>query len=240
MKLILTGATGAAGLEILRAAIADTVTILSRRALPASIQPSPKAHVITHGDFASYPPSLLDQIRDHDACIWALGKSANGMTEADYAVLTHDFPVAAITAFKSVGMGTTEMPFRFVYVSGEGADQSGKSFMMFARVKGKTEKDLIDFAKSSNGTMKAQNIRPGYFFPSHPDDRQDLRTGFSRFIDRVIMPIVKTAAPSMAIDISDLGKVAVEIAKGKYGEDEVFSNAQMRGLLKTRKAEGEL
>ncbi|TDL15960.1 hypothetical protein BD410DRAFT_852307 [Rickenella mellea] len=225
MKLILTGATGAAGLEILRAAMSD---IAVER--PASIRPSPKVQVFTHGDFASYPSTLLDRIRDHDACIWALGKSSNGMTERDYVVLTRDWPMAAIAAFNDSGMGSVQRPFRFVYVSGESADQSEKALLMFARVKGRADKDLIDFAKSTHGTMKAQMLKPGYFFPEHPDDRQDVRTAATRFFDRAIIPILTTIKPSMAIKIGDLAKAAVRIAKGECGDDEVFTNAQMKVL----------
>lgn len=129
----------AAGLEVLRAAIADPaisrVTVLSRRPLPVSIPTSPKAHVITHEDFSSYPADLISKVADHDACIWALGKSSNGMSETDYTQLTHDWPMAAITALKDGGVGSAEKPFRFVYFSGEGADQTEKSMAMFGRIK---------------------------------------------------------------------------------------------------------
>ncbi|TDL15962.1 hypothetical protein BD410DRAFT_795898 [Rickenella mellea] len=85
MRLIFTGTTVAGvfdtGLEILRAAIADI-----------AVERSHKVQVITHNDFASYSPTLLDQIRDHDAFIWAPGKSSDAMTERDYVVLTRNWP----------------------------------------------------------------------------------------------------------------------------------------------------
>lgn len=43
------------------------------------------------------------------------------------------FPLAAVEALKKAGVGRTEKPFTFVYLSGAGADP--KSVMMWARGK---------------------------------------------------------------------------------------------------------
>ncbi|KZT37304.1 hypothetical protein SISSUDRAFT_961629, partial [Sistotremastrum suecicum HHB10207 ss-3] len=174
MKLILTGATGAAGLAILRAASRDPsvshITVLSRRPLPphAAEFSKSKTEVILHQNFTEYPPTLTEKLKDHDAVIWALGASQNGMDVEAYTKLTHDFPVAAIAALTDAGTGSPEKPLRFLYVSGQGADRSGKGWALFSKVKGRTEKDLVDYA-ATHPSVIAQNIRPGYFFPSDPD-----------------------------------------------------------------------
>jgi hypothetical protein len=103
-----------------------------------------KATFVTHPDFLSYPSTL--DLAQFDGCVWALGKSQNGMKEAEYVTMTHDFPMAAANAIVDAkkaargtgvgaGDGEREKPLRFVYYSGEGADQSGKSWVLFARVK---------------------------------------------------------------------------------------------------------
>lgn len=85
--------------------------------------------------------------------------------------------------------------------------------------------------------MKAQMLRPAYFFPAHADDRQQLRGGVARIFDKIATPLLSTLAPSFIVPIQELGKIAVEIAKGAYGDDEVFRNTHMKELIKKSKGE---
>jgi len=77
MKIILTGATGFVGGEILKRLSAkpdvERITCLTRTA-PATLPP--KTAVILHSDFSRYDDQLLDTISDHSGCIWALGAKA--------------------------------------------------------------------------------------------------------------------------------------------------------------------
>ena len=57
------------------------------------------------------------------------------MDEKDYTIMTHDYPMAAIKAFDEGGVRGQDGMFRFVYVSGGGADPTGQSRILFARVK---------------------------------------------------------------------------------------------------------
>ncbi|KAH9943559.1 hypothetical protein B0H21DRAFT_748951, partial [Amylocystis lapponica] len=170
MRLLLTGATGVAGLAIYRAALADPdvskITVLSRRPIPdwakLPANAAEKTEVILHTDFLSYPPELARRLAAHDACIWALGKSVFGFTEAEYTVFTHDYPLAALRALQSSGAGAgrpAEGPFRFLYLSGRSADPTATSSIMWARVKGRTETDLVAFCGAAEG-MKAHIYRP--------------------------------------------------------------------------------
>lgn len=118
------------------------ITLLSRRPLPewAVLPPnaSEKTTTIVHNDFLTYPAELAKQLAEADAVVWALGRSAVGMTEQDYTEMTHNFPVNAAKALKEAGAGegrSADNPFRFVYVSGEGSDPTEKSSQMWARVK---------------------------------------------------------------------------------------------------------
>ena len=74
-EIILTGATGFIGSEVLRQCLAHlsitSVTTLSRRPLPEAVANHPKLKVIIHEDFSSYPAALLDELMDDaTACIW--------------------------------------------------------------------------------------------------------------------------------------------------------------------------
>ena len=71
----------------------------------------------------------------HDACIWALGTSAVGMSEDKYTELTVGYLDAFLDVLKAKGAGATASPFRVVFVSGDGADSTETSRMLFKRVK---------------------------------------------------------------------------------------------------------
>ena len=94
-----------------------------------------KTEVILHSDFKTYPPDLARRLAEHDGVVWALGKSSHGMSEEAYTELTYEYTMAAARAIKEAGAGSPERPFRFVYISGELADPTGKSMQMWARVK---------------------------------------------------------------------------------------------------------
>ncbi|EJD05628.1 uncharacterized protein FOMMEDRAFT_103763 [Fomitiporia mediterranea MF3/22] len=234
MQIILTGATGAAGLEVLRTAIADTsitkISVLSRRPLPDSIPQSDKVSFIKHTDFTTYPPEVLKSLEGHGACVWALGKTSAGMNEADYTTLTYDYPMAAIKAFDSAGIRGEDGKLRFVYFSGEGAKPDGNGGALFARVKGRAEKDLAAYAAGSTA-VQVYNIRPGYFFPSNPKDAATVRNGGARIMDKVLGPTLNFALSSMYIKIEDLARFALEAGKGR-AEPGTISNASMKEYLK--------
>lgn len=135
-----------AGLAVYRAALTDPaithVTVLTRRPIPEWVvlppNASSKTTVIQHNDFMHYSPELTRQLAASDSCIWALGKSSTGMTESEYTELTHGYVVAALQALRDGGAGehrSEHQPFRFVFISSEQADPSGKSSQMWARVK---------------------------------------------------------------------------------------------------------
>jgi hypothetical protein len=61
-----------------------------------------------------------------------------GMSEKDYTVLTHDYPMALLHALRDAGVGKDRpsgQPFRFLYISATLADPTGKSVQMWTRVK---------------------------------------------------------------------------------------------------------
>lgn len=86
MHLILTGATGLVGSAALDAMLKNNaiskISILSRRPVQmAEDAKDPRVRVITHKDFESYQPELLDQLKDADGCVWALGISQNSVNK---------------------------------------------------------------------------------------------------------------------------------------------------------------
>jgi len=242
MKILLTGATGIAGLSIYRAALTDPtvsrVTLLQRREMPAWAElpphPAEKSQTIIHKNFMEYPPDLISQLADHDACIWALGKSVAGMSEKEYTTMTYGYVMEALKALSQAGVGSDEKPFRVVFISGEGADQTEKSMMMWARVKGRTEKDLLEFCRNeTTSKLEGHIIRPAYFSPSLPADKLNQRTRSYRAMDAVLKPLISSIKSSWVTPVEELALFAVELAKGRWSDEELFLNVRLRELVKT-------
>ncbi|KAI8986625.1 hypothetical protein BD414DRAFT_486601 [Trametes punicea] len=240
MHIILTGATGVAGLAIYRAALADStvqkVTLLTRRPMPSWAKlPSnaeEKTETVIHQDFQSYPPDLARRLAAHDGLVWALGKSAVGLSEEEYTEITYGYTMACARALKDAGAGSKDHPFRFVYISGELADPTGKARQMWARVKGRVERELPQLFQGTN--IKAHIVRPGYFFPSkkHPEDRLNQRSALMRALDVIQTPLYSTFVPSVYTPIEDLARFTVELAKGRWPDQELSRNTDMRRLVK--------
>ncbi|GJE86454.1 hypothetical protein PsYK624_025340 [Phanerochaete sordida] len=240
MKLLITGATGAAGLNIYRAALQDpsisAVTLLMRREMPswAALPPNAaeKTTTIVHTDFTQYPPALAARLAEHDACIWALGTSAVGMSEADYARITVEYPLAALRALRDAGVAARRAPgdpFRFVYVSGASADTTEQSMRMYVRVKGHAENEVAAFCTPESGIM-AHNIRPAYFRPSreHPEDWAHQRSRAQNVLDRAVLtPVLGLFLPSYIMPLAVLSRVPLETAKGRWPDVALFTNQMM-------------
>ena len=222
MHLILTGATGLVGsaaLSHLLSLPASTLTklsILSRSPIPMLTDPPsnhPNVTVITHSDFSTYPPSLLQQLKGADGVIWALGISQTEVSKDDYVKITKDYTLAAAKAFS----GLSES-FKFVYVSGEGATLTpGRFTPLFGRVKGETEAALLALGKEIP-SLRVYSVRPGAVDPKgHGEIWRAVkrrRSGKYGFLDPVVFPPLRVAYPGMVSPTRDLGRVLAELAMG--------------------------
>jgi len=220
VHIILTGATGLVGsavlAQLLHSAAITRVSILSRRPIAAT-EGHKKANVIIQSDYSTYPQSVIDQLQDADGCIWAQGKSSMGMTEEDYTELTYDWPLAAAKAFGGMKQkeSSSDGRFNFVYVSGEGADQTGKARAMFGRVKGRAEKDLVDLAGSADSTNLAMyNLRPAGIDGSDSAAKPDRVVSMPERLAGWMYPAVKLFAPKWHTPVDSLAKVAIDLAVG--------------------------
>lgn len=137
MKVLIFGATGSAGGSILRACLAspivDDVRTITRK--PLSLD-HPKLHSFVHSDFLDFSP-VAAAFDDVDALLFCLGVSATKVSSDEYRVITHDYAMAAANVLKS---RSPQAAFHFI--SGQGTRPGSK--IMWSRVKGETENDLMD------------------------------------------------------------------------------------------------
>ena len=155
MRVVLFGATGMIGSGVLIECLDDPriEQVVSVVRHPSGVS-HPKLRELVHDDFLDYVP-ICAEFAGVDACLFCLGVSSAGMNEADYRRVTHDFTLAAAKEILA------ESPHAaFCYVSGAGTDGTGRGRVMWARVKGQTEKALL-----AMGFHSAFMFRPGYIQP---------------------------------------------------------------------------
>ncbi|KAJ6263932.1 Leucinostatins biosynthesis cluster protein T [Drechslerella dactyloides] len=212
--IIITGATGLAGSAVLQSALSSPavskISILSRRPVPAA-EGNPKANVIIHKDFTSYPPDLLSQLSGASGCIWAQGISSVGMKEDEYTTITKTYPLAAAEAFS-----TLPGNFNFIYISGRGANQEGKAGQMFGRVKGAAEKALLDVAAQKEG-FSAYNLRPAGIDPGKTWTAER-KQGMIEKTFFAIAPVIRPFASGLFTPADKLAEVSIQLALGDGGK----------------------
>jgi len=126
----------------------EKVLVINRK--PCGVT-HPKLIEILHTNFFDISP-IAEQLKDYNACFFCLGVSSVGMKEDQYYSLTYTLTmhVAEILAKQNPDM-------TFCYVSGAGTDSSEKGRLNWARVKGKTENDLMKLP-----FKKAYAFRPSF------------------------------------------------------------------------------
>ncbi|RMF08931.1 MAG: NAD-dependent epimerase/dehydratase family protein [Candidatus Neomarinimicrobiota bacterium] len=154
-KVLLTGATGMVGkgvlLECLDHPAIGEVVAIGRHTTGME---HPKLTEVVHRDFTDFTP-IRDRLEGVDACFYCLGVSSAGMQEEDYRRITYDYTLSLARLLVQLNPGMT-----FIYVSGQGTDSSEQGRSMWARVKGKTENDLLAL-----GFRQAFMFRPGMIIP---------------------------------------------------------------------------
>jgi uncharacterized protein YbjT (DUF2867 family) len=205
-KVIITGASGMVGkgvlLECLDHHEIDTVLVLGRTA--TGIKHS-KLIELLHTDFTDYA-AVLDRLKGYDACYFCLGVSAGGMKESDYKKVTYDYTLALGKTLFQLNPGMT-----FIYVSGQGTDSSEKGRMMWARVKGKTENDLLAL-----GFKQAFMFRPGIIIPLRGIKSKTPSYQFFYTYLGWLFKLIKKFAPDSANNTTQIGLAMINATVHGY------------------------
>jgi hypothetical protein len=202
IKTIVTGVTGMVGEGVLHECLQDpdveSVLIINRK--PSGFE-HPKLKEIVHPDFFDLSP-IAEQLSGYNACYFCLGVSSVGMKEPEYTRLTYTLTmhVAEILSKKNVDM-------TFCYVSGASTDSTEKGSSMWARVKGKTENDLMKLP-----FKQVFAFRPGYLHPT-PGLKNTLP--YYKYMTW-LFPILKRLFPKAGSLLSQLGQAMINVTKFGY------------------------
>ncbi|KAL7949859.1 hypothetical protein V8C42DRAFT_308794 [Trichoderma barbatum] len=225
MHIILTGATGLVGSGVLEAMIRNQqltkISILSRKPVPmANDSKDPRINVIIHKDFEQYDTSVLEQLKDARGCVWALGISQSKVTKDEYIKITKDYTIAAARAFSTLST-REDQPFRFVFVSGEGATQEPGHFTaFFGRTKGEAEVALAEMSNELR-TMRAYSVRLGGVDASQHDAIKQYIPdpgALYRVMGGALYPVLRSVMPSSLAPTDIAGDCLCKMAMGELDD----------------------
>lgn len=156
ISVIITGTTGMVGegvlMECLEHPQITSVLVVGRR---PNGRVHPKLKEIVHSDLFDLSP-IEDQLKGYDACFFCAGISSVGMKEPEYFKTTYTLTTGFAQTLLKLNPGMV-----FGYISGASTDSTEKGSSMWARVKGKTENDLMKMPFKA-----VYNFRPGYMHPT--------------------------------------------------------------------------
>jgi uncharacterized protein YbjT (DUF2867 family) len=217
-RLVIVGATGMVGGHVLRYALDQAavaaVTAVGRRKLGIS---HPKLKEVLHQDFADCS-ALADPLSGQDAAVFCLGTDTGAVPDMQLYRITVDYTVE----FARV-LHTASPAAAFSFLSGSGADQTGRSRLAFARYKGEAEKALL-----ATGFSHVYIFRSAYIYPVQP--RKEPNFGYRLL--RAIYPAFRVLFPNHVIRADDLARAMVDIAIRRAGEpgSQVLENRDIRAL----------
>ena len=202
MKVIIFGATGMVGQGVLRECLLSSeVSSVLAVGRMATGQHDPKLRELVQKDLSNLSAVEAD-LAGYDACFFCLGVSSAGMSEQNYTRITYDLTLSVARTLFTFNPNMT-----FVYVSGTGTDSSEKGRSMWARVKGRTENELLRL-----GFKRAYMFRPGYI---QPLDGIKTKTRVYALLYAVLAPlypVLKALAPNYVTTTRQIGRAMIQVA----------------------------
>jgi len=215
IKAIITGASGMVGEGVLYECLqhndVEEILVIGRRSCGYT---HPKLKEIVHADMYNLS-SIEDQLEGYDACFFCLGTSSVGKKEPEFTKVTYDLTMHFATTLSKLNPEMT-----FCYISGRGTNETGR--MMWQRVKGKTESDLMKFP-----FRQVYNFRPG-IIKSTKGLKHTLP--LYKWLSWML-PIINTIAPQSIVTLKQIGDAMINATTNGY-EKRVL---EVRDIIKLSK-----
>lgn len=201
IKAIITGATGMVGEGVLHECLnhpnVESVLVINRNACGVK---HTKLKEIIHKDFFDVT-SIKDQLAGYNACYFCAGVSSAGKNENEFKHLTYDLTMNFANTLLKVNGGENRTMI-FCYVSGAGTDSSENGKVMWARIKGKTENDLLNLPFKD-----AYMFRPGYIQPIK--GLKNTKSLYKFFVP--FYPILRKLFPNYVTSLEEIGQAMIAV-----------------------------
>jgi hypothetical protein len=215
IKAIILGSTGMVGEGVLHECLkhpdVESILVINRRSCGVEHE---KLKEIIHQDFHDFSP-IEDQLVGYNACYFCMGVSSFGMKETDFRKISYELTMHVANILVKINPEMT-----FCYVSGAGTDSTERGRSMWARVKGKTENDLMKLPFKT-----AYMFRPGYIQPT-----RGMKNTYKMYkIFSPFYPVLKTLFPKYICTLEEVGLTMIHAVL--YGSDvQVLESKNIRLL----------
>lgn len=201
LRIIITGATGMVGegvlYECLQHKEVEKVLVIGRKSCGYS---HPKLSEIILSDFADIA-TFGERLSGYNACFFCLGTTAMGKDEAEYSRQTY-----ALTLNFATELVKHNSDMSFCYVSGAGTDSTEKGRIMWARVKGRTENDLMKLPFKQVFNFRPAGIEP--FLPLKPSQTYYKMYKYLGWL----FPMMKVIAPNSMVAMKDIAAAMIHVS----------------------------
>ena len=206
MDILIFGATGMVGQSVLRECLnaPDVGRVVAVGRTRTDVDHPRLANVVA--------PDVADLraveagLSPFDACFFCLGVSSVGMSEIDYTRITYDLTLSVARLLAKANPAMT-----FVYVTGAGTDSSERGKRMWARVKGKTENDLLKL-----GFKAAYMFRPGVIRPLHAVRSKTALYRAAYLLAKPAFWLIQAVSPRSLVTSEEVGLAMLSVARHGY------------------------
>ncbi|MBV9986817.1 MAG: hypothetical protein JO301_04010 [Chitinophagaceae bacterium] len=216
-KVIITGANGMIGGIILRHCLErnDVSRIVSIGRKKTGIS-HPKLLEVLHDDFLNFS-AIAPHFENQDLCFFCIGVYTGQVSREEFRKITVDVTAAFARTLKERSPDAA-----FCFLSGQGADRSEKSRIMFAKDKGIAENMLVNL-----GFKQLSIFRPGYIYPV----TRRKEPNFSYRIFRALYkPVLSNLFPWATITSEQLAAAMIQ-AGFNGGPKMIYENSEIKDLL---------
>ena len=145
---------------------------------------------------------ISSQLVGYDACYFCLGITSLGISADDYYRITY-----TLTLHFGETLSKLNPQMTFCYISGAGTDSTEKGRSRWARVKGKTENDLMKLPFSQVFAM-----RPGFIKPIEGMTRTNPLYKYMKWL----FPIGRTLYPAGFCTLEELSNAMINLTQKGY------------------------
>jgi len=215
MRVIIFGATGMVGSEVLEQCLAnDKVESILTVGRSKSKVDHPKLKEIEHRDFLDFS-TLESELACVDVCFYCLGVYQAHVSKQQFWEITVDYLEALVRAFERLNKNV-----RFCLFSAQGASTNERSPIRFAKAKGRAENLLM-----ASDISEKYVFRPGFIMPGPNSKNATLSA-------KMFEPIYRLF-PRIGIDAPELARIMIDVGMNRH-EETIFENRDMRAYGSNR------
>ncbi len=212
-NVILTGANGMVGRLILEQCLNSSavkaVTAILRKPLEIN---HPKLVEVMHHDFLNFD-SVKAHFVNKDVAFYCIGVYTGQVPVDEFKRITVDF-----TRTFCETLYNHSPQAAFCFLSGQGADQTEQSSILFAKQKGIAENIILN-----QGFGRTHLFRPGYIYPDTPRKEPNQAYKLMRFLYKpvaVVYPNIGVSSTKLATKMFTVGIFG--------GEKTIYENSDIR------------